>query len=247
MSLHRIAGAAGRTLLNTLYLLLSFPLGLAYFVFLAVGFALGFGLIITVLGAPILILVLLGSWQLTRLERMLTVRMLGAQIDPVSRSTTDTWTRSERGASSAGHWLAQGWTYITSYLKHPVTWKGLVYLLVKLPFGLLVLFILLSLGSLSAVFLTAPFFYESIANDLYRENAQVGWVTLGGEMIDTLGEALIASVVGVVFLIMLIICINVLAYLWRQIAQLLLGSRSTITPPAAPETERYGPVSTLSV
>jgi len=40
------------------YLLLAFPLGIFYFVFLVTGLSLGFGLFITLLGIPILVGVL---------------------------------------------------------------------------------------------------------------------------------------------------------------------------------------------
>ena len=45
---------------NILYLLLSFPLGIAYFVFLVTGISLGFGLLIIWVGVPILALFWLG-------------------------------------------------------------------------------------------------------------------------------------------------------------------------------------------
>ena len=47
-----------QTYLNILYLLLAFPLGLGYFVFLVTGLALGLGLFITWFGIVILLLVL---------------------------------------------------------------------------------------------------------------------------------------------------------------------------------------------
>ncbi len=53
-----------QTYLNLLYLLLAFPLGLAYFVFLVTGLSLGFGLIITLAGIPILVLMLVAIWAL---------------------------------------------------------------------------------------------------------------------------------------------------------------------------------------
>lgn len=45
--------AEPRSYLNIVYLLLAFPLGTFYFVFLVTGLSLGFGLIITLVGIPI--------------------------------------------------------------------------------------------------------------------------------------------------------------------------------------------------
>ena len=61
--------AEPQSYINILYLFLSFPLGIAYFVFLVTGISLGFGLAIIWVGVPILVLVLAGSWALCQLER----------------------------------------------------------------------------------------------------------------------------------------------------------------------------------
>jgi hypothetical protein len=50
--------------LNIVYLLVAFPLGTFYFVFLITGLSFGFGLFITLFGIPILLLVLGGSGEL---------------------------------------------------------------------------------------------------------------------------------------------------------------------------------------
>jgi hypothetical protein len=74
--------AVGRfqTYVNALYLLLSFPLGVFYFVFLVTGLSLGFGLLVVWIGVPILIMVLAGSWVLCRFEQEVTNRMLQLDI-----------------------------------------------------------------------------------------------------------------------------------------------------------------------
>ena len=68
--------AEPRSYLNIVYLLLAFPLGTFYFVFLVTGLSLGFGLIITLVGIPILLLVLSGSWVLCRFERQVAITLL---------------------------------------------------------------------------------------------------------------------------------------------------------------------------
>ena len=60
-----------QTYLNLLYLLLSFPLGIAYFVFLITGLSLGAGLLVIFVGVPILIGVLFACQGLGAFERLM--------------------------------------------------------------------------------------------------------------------------------------------------------------------------------
>src|SRR3954451_24411457 len=73
-----------RTYTNLLYLLLAFPLGLAYFIFLIVGLSLGFGLTLIWIGLPLLALVFAGSWAFTAFERQAAILLLGAEIPPMA-------------------------------------------------------------------------------------------------------------------------------------------------------------------
>jgi hypothetical protein len=70
---------------NIFYLLLAFPLGLAYFVFLVTGISVGASLIIIWVGVPILVLVFLGSWAMCQLERVLAISLLKEDIPPIAR------------------------------------------------------------------------------------------------------------------------------------------------------------------
>src|SRR5436305_4202051 len=79
-----------RSYANLAYLLLAFPLGLAYFLFLVVGLSVGFGLAIVWVGVPILFLVLLGSWGLAALERQLALGLLGAEVPPMAPPSAQT-------------------------------------------------------------------------------------------------------------------------------------------------------------
>ena len=76
--------ANSQSYLNIVYLLLAFPLGTFYFVFLITGLSLGFGLIITLLGIPILLLVLGGSVVLCRFERSIANNLLKQDIPAAS-------------------------------------------------------------------------------------------------------------------------------------------------------------------
>ena len=69
-----------QTYKNIAYLLMSFPLGLAYFLFLVIGFSVGFGLSFIVIGIPILIFILSMLPLLAEFERNLANILLGTEI-----------------------------------------------------------------------------------------------------------------------------------------------------------------------
>ena len=69
-----------QTYRNLLYLLLAFPFGILYFVALTTGLTLGIGLVVTLLGIPLLITVVVGSRRLAAFERAVANKLLGLAI-----------------------------------------------------------------------------------------------------------------------------------------------------------------------
>ena len=132
--------AEPRSYLNIVYLLLAFPLGTFYFVFLVTGLLLGFGLIITLVGIPILLLVLSGSWVLCRFERQVAITLLNEDI-PLSVS---------RPASGGL------WSRVKALLKDRVTWTGVLYLFLKFPLGIVTFTIAVTLIAVTVGLLAAP-------------------------------------------------------------------------------------------
>jgi len=199
-----------RSYTNLLYLATAFPLGLAYFIFLVVGLALGVGLSIVWVGIPILALVLGGSWGLAALERQMAIHLLGARVPPMTPATP----------AAKGFWKQVG-----AFLTNPVTWKGMGYLIVKFPLGVATFTVVVFLLALSGGLLTAPFFYQ------YGT-----WgIQMGTWQVDTLGEALLCSGLGVIVALISLNVLNGLAWFWRQIASSMLGSER-FTRPADPGT-----------
>jgi hypothetical protein len=131
-----------RTYLRLLYLFLAFPLGLGYFLFLVIGLSLGIGLIVTIVGVPLLVLMLeawrgLGFW-----EARLTSALLGARIAPGNPPV-------HRG----GGWF---WRRLTSEVQDPRTWTSLLYLFLMLPLGTIYFAATLALLSSSLWAIAAP-------------------------------------------------------------------------------------------
>ena len=100
--------------------LLGLPLGIAYFTWLVTGLSVGLGLAITLLGIPILTLVLASVRPLLAAERGLSNGLLGTEIPaaPLAR----------RGEG----WLGR----LKAYWTDSATWRGTLYLLLRFPAGI---------------------------------------------------------------------------------------------------------------
>lgn len=128
-----------RTYSRIVYLLIAFPIGLAEFLFLTIGISFGFGTLITLIGVPILVGMLLAWRWLAEVERWLTERLLGVRIPPPYRPV-----RPEAGFS----------TRLRTYIVDPATWKDLVYLILRLPIGIVTFAVALAVvaGGLELIF-----------------------------------------------------------------------------------------------
>lgn len=187
-----------QTYKNLAYLFLSFPLGILYFTLLITGLSMGFGLLIVWIGIPILALTLAGVWLGIALERGLSNAMLGTRMpltNPAAR---------EPGESFFG--------MLRRMLTNPTLWKGLAYLLLKFPFGILGftlgMIVVSGVGSLLLAPLTYPFTDMQVA----------------GLNINTLPEALFTGVFGFIFGVAMLWVVNLVTDLWRDLTVRLLAS-----------------------
>lgn len=130
-----------QTYLNFLYLLFTFPLGTAYFVFLVTGLSLGFHLLGIWLGLPILLLVFLAWWEMASFERQLAEWLLDVKMPPMSHSVI-------KSDSILDKWMSK--------LKNPVAWKALLFLLLKFPLGVFSLGVSLFMISMTVLLFLAP-------------------------------------------------------------------------------------------
>ena len=121
-SLHRFARWPGdpQTYRNLLYLVLALPLGIAYVAILGAGLSAGAGLAVILIGLAILLATLFAIRGMAALERMLARRLLRVAIHPPIEGGIDLAWRER----------------VPIWLRDPVTWKSLVYLLAKLPMGI---------------------------------------------------------------------------------------------------------------
>src|SRR5687768_1259280 len=119
-----VLGVAVRaqTWLNIAYLLVGAPVGGVYFVILSIGLGIGLALLPILIGIPILLVTLVVAWKLGSFERESIRVFLGMPIPPPIRPTATERSPRER---------------VETLLRDQITWTNLLYLLLKLPLGIL--------------------------------------------------------------------------------------------------------------
>jgi signal transduction histidine kinase len=198
--LRRFAGVpfAAATWKHVVYLLLAFPLGIVYFVALAVGVSLGIGLAIIWVGLPILLLTALAWRAAAGLERLLARTLLDLRIP---------------APAHMGPGLTV-WQRVKLLLRDPVTWKSLVFVALKLPLGIVGFAAIVGLGFVTLVLAFAP------AIVAFTPVTFFGWI------MNTPAEAVPMVPVGILGLFLLLNLANGLTWLYGLFARVMLGPSS---------------------
>jgi hypothetical protein len=179
------------------YLLLAFPLGIFYLVFLVTGFSLGLGLFVTLLGIPVLVGVIAASYGLGEFERLISNQLLEISIPRTGR------------ISRAGGF----WEKLKALVVSSETWKRVFYLFLKFPFGIVgFVFVVVAFSLLAQII--APFVYQE---NWYNPNIGTVW------QLDELWEAIVLAVVGVILGFGFLHLINGTAQIWGLVAKALLS------------------------
>ena len=203
--------AAPQSYLNLLYLLLSLPLGVFYFAFLTSGLALGFGTLIIVVGVFILLALLVASRALATLERSLAGTFLGVQFE-----------RPGAAPVAWDHPLKS----LKVLLSDPTTWKGFLFLLLKLPLGILSFALTVTLIALALSLLLTPLAFTVIPVQF------LAWRVSSAE------AALALLALGLLIGILSLHLLNAVAAGWRALAGMLLRG----SPQAMATPDRSGPI-----
>jgi hypothetical protein len=120
--------------------LLGLPLGIAYFTWLVTGLAVGAGLAVTIVGLPILTLVLASVRPLLAAERTLANTLLGTDLP-------------RAGLAPRGDgWLGR----LKAYWTDATTWRGIGYLLARFPLGTLTFTAVTAAYSTALFLIAAP-------------------------------------------------------------------------------------------
>lgn len=169
-----------RTYLNLCYLLLAFPLGIVYFTAVTVGFSLGIGLLVTLLGLPLLVLTLLGTTALAAFDARLTSHLVGVDAplpESLRAENPRSLSRAEDGVLDA----------LAALVTAPTTWTSLVLVVGKFVYGILAFTVVVTAASVVLAALAAPLVYADPAITY----------TVGSYDIETLPAALVVSATGV--------------------------------------------------
>jgi signal transduction histidine kinase len=151
------------------FVLLAFPFGLAWFVFLAAGLSFTVGAAFSVVGLPLLLVGLLAWRALAQLDRSLIASLLGVVISPPYR-------QPERSGL---------WAWLRARVGDGATWRDLVWVALRFPLGLLSA---LTVGPLLAAFVTLG---GAVLGVLLGSAVGPGWWR-----IDTVPEAVLVLPLG---------------------------------------------------
>lgn len=206
-----------------LYLAISFPLGLGYFIALVVGFAVGGALSWTLVGVAILILIVLGSRWAGDVEALLNRHLVGIEI-----RRPPTWYERDVPLRDQARQV----------LFDPSTWTGLIFLFSRFPLGIAAFVSCVIAGALSTTLILAPMAYgnwgpfgQFFVDRFGTEPLEACWLEIMGWRIDTAGEAWAVFPLGFVVLFVSLHVLNLEAWLMGRWAKLMLGSRARDIPP----------------
>lgn len=166
-------GLFASTWFAIIHLMLNMPLGIAYFAVLAAVVSVGLGLLITLVGIPILI----GAGGLVRtlgnFERARSNAFLGTSLrEPY------------RPADAAAGWLER----LSAVVKDPATGRDFLFLMLRLPVGIFTFTTMVAVWSVSAALLASPVTYGL---GFFR-------VQFGGWVFDGPGVMVVTTLGGVV-------------------------------------------------
>jgi hypothetical protein len=196
--------SSGQAYINLLYVLAAFPLGLFYFVYLVFGISLGISLSIIWIGVPLLLLVGAGWWMMASFERYMAIHLLKENVPEMALPTNKNNDR---------------WTDFKAYFTNPVTWKSLLYLFIKGPLGLASFVVLAVLVSLTFGLLSMPFTYQHL------EPFHISFgLVLPVWQIDSLADALLAALVGLILWPVTLHITNWFAGVHGKFAKVMLGN-----------------------
>jgi len=214
-ALGRFVGVPFRrqTYRNLAYLLLAFPLGIAYFTVITTGLSTGLGLAVTLVGVPVVVATLVVTLGIGSFEAKLAAWLLDVDVE---RSAPDV----ELAFGSVDEVVATTKRVVTT----PATWTGLLLVGLKFVFGTVAFTALVTAAALSATLLSLPLFYDA-SGVVY---------TVGPYVVDTLGEAVAGAAVGVVVLLASLHLLNGLARLGGFLTNALLGGTN---PASTGETD----------
>lgn len=143
---------------NLVFLLLSFPFGLLYFLMIVIGFAVGVSTVVIWIGIPILFATLVLVRGMAIMERGMVASLLRIPIPGqphVHEQQRQTFIRR-----------------FGNYLRDPLTWTSTIYMILKLPLGIIsfTLALVLPIVSFSVALLPLVYLVNLFVNAILLKN-----------------------------------------------------------------------------
>lgn len=201
-----------RTYRHLAYLLLAVPIGLGYFVALALAVSLTVGFGLTLIGPVALVGTLLTVVSLAWVDAHLTGGLLGVDVDPAFPDTD---------GDAVG--------FLTDLFVGRATWAGAAFLLWRVVLGFVALIVLTVGGSLAFALLSTPFAYGSDVGVFLSPTATYA--------IDTLPRALAAAGVGLLVALATLGVASLLGRASGALAETLLDAPDAPSPGAPTATD----------
>jgi hypothetical protein len=223
---------------NIVFLLLAFPLGLLYFLIVVIGFSVGVSTLVVWVGLPILFATAVLIHGMATIERHMVTSLLHLPI---------AYREHQREEAARGFLQRFG-----RILRDPFTWTGTIYMLLKLPLGIIsfILTLVLPIISIAVTFMPVAYLINLLVNLILLKND----IQSSGEMIPYFIEvrgdfdlvmfarSFIAVPVGLTFCVCTYFLLNGLAHLSGELARALLGP-GDMDMSAQPKQERAFPLS----
>lgn len=221
-----------QTYKNLLYLVLMFPLGIAYLNLILIGFFTSVPLALIGIGIPLLLVLFVVIVELAKIEQHLIRTLLEVAL-PVPKPVTDgsRWDRTKQLVTASE------------------TWKAVVYLLSEFLYGTIIFGFLASGIATGVSFLLAPTYYRDTSVSAYWpfptpdvtldilfgwDSLLIGLTTtfrLASWHIETLVGAFLVSAFGLALLWITLLMGNVAAGLWAAYARRMLTTPRYWTMP----------------
>lgn len=180
------------------YVMLSFPLGFLYFVFIVAGLALSIALLPFFIGLPVLLGMFSAAFAIAGYERSLAYDVLGiVEYEPDAAETeakTGFFQRVKRAVTD------------------PASYLNILFCLLKLPIGIINFVVTVVLVLFSICLIAMPGVYivldRFVSIDLF---VQLPWLTEHAPQLTSLQLSIICSAAGIVLLILSAFIIHLLA------------------------------------
>ncbi|WP_030803032.1 sensor histidine kinase [Streptomyces sp. NRRL S-337] len=215
---------SGRTWREFLYLLLGYPIACLLFVYAVGVLAVGAGLLVTFLGIPVLAGGLAGARGLGGLERARARALLGLEV-----ATPEPVRPAKPGLMA----------WIGAVLKSGVSWRHLLYCLLRFPWAIFAFIVSLTFWTLGWTLLTYPLWRWTFPAYLGRPGIQLWGDGLGnGRYVDTPVEIGLVSGAGLLLVLAGPWVIRGLTQVDRLLVHGLLGPSSLATRVSQLESDR---------